>query len=191
MDENIFWDRKISKSKLKKTLSNDKNARFVDFASLLLARTNDIKMIFSSYIKEEAFCRNWQRIKRKMRQDKWNETRIDYWDQVYQVVKDEIGFKKGSYFKKTSAEFPPEVIKMGKAVKEARKKAGMTQKKLSQVSGISQQMISLIESGRSSFSVDTLTKVMNAVGLELAIRRKEEGRIPSTGSITSTSYDTQ
>jgi len=90
MKENIFWDKKVNKEEVKKILKNESHKRFIYFASLLLSRTNDIKTIFSEYLDKVIFCNNWIKIKRQMRKDKWNNVKINFWDEVYKVAKKKV-----------------------------------------------------------------------------------------------------
>ncbi len=87
MDNDIkFWDRDIDKQKFKKILKEDSNPEYCSMAALLLARTNDPSLVFNSYIDKISFVKNWQKIKRRMRLDKWNNQRIIFWDEVYKAV---------------------------------------------------------------------------------------------------------
>lgn len=52
---------------------------------------------------------------------------------------------------------------------DARKKAGLTQKELSQKSGIAQSEISKIENGKKGVTVDTLEKLAHGMGKKLVI----------------------
>src|SRR4030042_108946 len=89
MEDNttIFWDKKINTEEVKKILKDELNPRFIEFASLLLARTNKPKKVFTNYLSQEAFVRNWAKIKLRMRENKWNNTRIIFWDEIYRVVR--------------------------------------------------------------------------------------------------------
>ena len=54
-----------------------------------------------------------------------------------------------------------------------RKTNNMTQGELAKKSGISQSMISLYETGRVSPSIYSLEAMLNACGLELAVKRRK------------------
>lgn len=66
-------------------------------------------------------------------------------------------------------EKPPANIMAGEAVLEARAKAGLSQKELSQLTGIDQSDISKIERGVANPSVSTLSRIATALGGELVV----------------------
>ena len=57
-----------------------------------------------------------------------------------------------------------------KAFIEARKLSGMTQKQISQKTGIAQPDISKLENGYANPSIKTLERLAKAMGMELKIR---------------------
>ena len=59
--------------------------------------------------------------------------------------------------------------KLLKATIEARKKANMTQEQLSKKTGIKQSAIARFESGKQSPNIDTLLKILEAVGCTIEI----------------------
>lgn len=60
-------------------------------------------------------------------------------------------------------------MKGGTIIREARRRAGRTQAELARRLGTSQSVVARWESGRVSPSLETLTRVVRACGLELAI----------------------
>lgn len=163
----IFWDKKLSKEEIKAILKDDSGPRFIEYAALLLSRTNRPQMAFL-YLDKKKFCRNWRRIKRQMRTNKWNDTRIIFWDEVYRVEVQSID--------KSELKSPKErkvVTTIGKGIKEARKKKGWTQKELAKQAGISQQIVSFVENNYVNISIRTLTKIVDALGLKISIEDKD------------------
>ena len=187
MSENIFWDKKIKDTEIKNILKDESGPRFIEFASLLLTRTNDIKLVFNTYLDKAAFCRNWRKIKGAMRKNKWNDPRIDLWDEVFQVAKEGIDIKKPSITGINKEPVTPQVKEIGTIIRKARKKKEWTQKDLSANAGISQQMISYIEKGYPNFSIVTLNKIAGVLGLKISIEQGAPHHPPSQGNITSTS----
>lgn len=186
MRENIFWDKKITESEAKSILKDESHLRFLEIASLVLSRSNDMKMVFNTYLDKAVFCRNWaKKIKKKMRKDKWNDPRIDFWDQVYQVAKEsvEMPAKPAQEEEVTTTE----IRAIGIVIRKARKNKKWTQKDLSTNARVSQQMISYIEKGYPNFSIDTLTKIANVLGLKISIKQISYNP-PAHGSVTSTSW---
>ena len=55
------------------------------------------------------------------------------------------------------------------ALTEARQAQGISQRRLAELSGVSQPAIARIESGSTTMRIDTLLKVLAALGLTLAI----------------------
>lgn len=68
-------------------------------------------------------------------------------------------------------EFDNETTKLESAIalSEVRKSEGLSQRELSAISNIPQSTIARIESGANT-SVDTLTKIANAIGKKLVIK---------------------
>lgn len=59
---------------------------------------------------------------------------------------------------------------------EARYEQGISQKKLEEVSGISQSVIARMETGESSLQLDTVLKVLTSLGKTLAVVPLEQGK---------------
>ncbi len=174
MSDNIFWDKNSDIDKIKKVLKDSSNAKFIEYASLLLSRMNTPKEVFSEYLDVIVFCRNWNAIKRRMRQNKWNDKRIIFWDEVYKIAlknidKGKIGAKKA--VKKTAEK---EMVEIGSTLRKARKGKAWTQKNASKETGVSQQTISSIENGNINFSFKTINKIAKTLGLKIALKPKEE-----------------
>ena len=62
---------------------------------------------------------------------------------------------------------PREVV--GRIVKEAREKAGMSQRDLALAADLGQSHIARIEQGRYNLKIDTLMAIVNALGLKVKI----------------------
>ena len=75
---------------------------------------------------------------------------------------------KNPEFKKEWEALEPEYQVM-RAVAQARSESGMTQKQLSEKTGINQSNLSRIESGDINPSVATLNRIANAMGKKLVI----------------------
>lgn len=184
MDENLFWDKKISIEAVKKILSDDTHLRFIEFAALLLSRTNDAKAVFGSYLGKVEFCKNWRQIKSRMRKNRWADERIIFWDEVYKVVKKKVRLRIP---KRKPKLLTSETKRIGDIIKEARKAKGWTQKGLAEKAGVSQQLVSFVERGYSSFSFKTLKKITTVLGLMIAITSPGSPSSRTDGGITGTS----
>ena len=169
-----FWDKNTSIEEVKKILKDESHPRFIEFSSLLLARTNKPKNVFSSYLGKQIFVNNWVKIRRKMKQNKWNNTRIIFWNEIYRVVKKDVNIVKVRDVKERPLDFDPEIKNMCDQIKNYRKKSGLTQRDLANKSGLSQQSISFIEQGYVNISIRTLKKIVDALNLRLVLTGKDD-----------------
>jgi DNA-binding XRE family transcriptional regulator len=176
VEDNItaFWDKNTSTEEVKKILKDEFNPRFIEFSSLLLARSNKPKNVFSRYLSQELFVNNWMKIKRKMRQNKWNNTRIIFWDEIYRAVKKNVNIEKAREPKERPLDFDPEIKNICDQIRSYRKKSGLTQSDLASKSGLSQQSISFVEQGYVNISIRTLKKIVDALNLRLILAGKED-----------------
>lgn len=168
-----LWDRNISIKRAKKILSNTEDKHFLSLAGILLSRKNIPKEVFRQYIKPLDFLRSWQKIKRQMRRDSWNEPRIEFWQAIYEKLKErykERGvFVRGPELIKPKDEFCKLIA--GK-IKALRKQKGLTQKELAKKLNISQQVISRIEKGRENISILTFKKIVDGLGAAIHLEIK-------------------
>ena len=169
--ENLFWDKKMSLEEIKNILRDESHEEFISLAALLLGRTTDIKGVFSNYLDKITFCKNWRKIKQKMRKDKWNSPNINFWDEVYHVV---VEKNKIQIVQKREILKKPELGNLSDIIKKTRRENGWTQKELSENVGLSQQTISLMESGKFNFSVKTLMKILGALKLKFELKPRDE-----------------
>lgn len=169
MPADIFWDRKTTKQEAQAILKNDSDPRFAEYASLVLSRVGKPKEVFDAYINKSVFLKNWRKIKRKMRKDNWNDTRIIFWDEVYSVLSQDVD---KSELKEKREPASAEAKMIGGVIKDARQKKQLSQKELAQAAGMSQQLISFLENGYLNISLSTLNKVLNVLGLDLSITQK-------------------
>jgi len=167
MRRDWLWDRKISIAKVKGILKDPNNPRFAEFVALLLSRKNTPKEVFDEYIKPLVFCRNWYRVKRQMRKDKWHNTRIEFWQQVYDVLLDKYK-KEGVIIREAKKSHIDSLCKhIGNEIRKIRKQKGLSQVKLAKKVGISQQIISRIETGNENISIATLKRITDALEVKV------------------------
>lgn len=171
MEDNItiFWDKKINTEEAKKILKDEHNPRFIEFSSLLLARTNKPREVFNNYLSQEAFVRNWSKIKLRMRENKWNDRRIIFWNEIYRVVKKNTNIKGFREFKERPLRVDAEIKKICDQIRDTRKKSGLTQMALANKAGLSQQSISFVEQGYVNISLRTLKKITDALNLRIVL----------------------
>jgi len=172
MEDNttIFWDKKINTEEAKNILKDEFSPRFIEFASLLLARTNKPKEVFNNYLSQEAFAKNWAKIKRRMRENRWNDTRIIFWDEIYRAVRKNKEIKGFKESKERPLRVDPEIKTICDQIKDTRQKSGLTQMGLAKKCGLSQQSISFVEKGYVNISLRTLKKITDALNLKIVLK---------------------
>ena len=170
MAADIFWDRKTTKKEAQDILKDDSGPRFTEFASLVLSRVSRPKEVFDIYMDKMTFLKNWRKIKRRMRKDSWNDTRIIFWDEVYDVLSQDVDKKQ---LKEKRSAVSEESRSIGGIIKGARQKKQLSQKALAQAAGMSQQLVSFLENGYFNVSLSTLKKVLDVLGLEFSITQKQ------------------
>ncbi len=164
-----LWDKKITAKTAKSILNEDSNKHFLSLSSALLSRKNSPKEVFRHYLKPLVFLQNWNRIKRQMRKDAWNNPRIEFWQAIYEKLVQKYK-KRGILVEKNNVSRRPrnEFCKLvsGK-IKLIRKQKGLTQLQLAKRLKVSQQIISRIESGRENISLLTLKNIVDSLGANL------------------------
>jgi len=170
----MFWDRNITKEEAMKVLRDESHPRFVEYAALFLSRTNEPKIAFSQYIDKKIFCRQWRKIKKQMRKNKWGDNKIVFWDEIYKVVSSHMDKNELHIAKEKKTPINLDISQIGKKIRGARKAKGWTQKKLAEKTGFSQQTISFIESGYINISFLTLKKIVDVLDLKIFISEKEK-----------------
>ena len=166
-----LWDRNITVKKAKVILKNPDDSHFLNLAGLLLSRKNTPKEIFKDYLSPIDFFKNWERIKRQMRKDDWNNPRIEFWQAIYEKVKEKY-HKKGILPARSSISAKPQdkfCKLIGDKIMNMRKQKGLTQAELANKLKVSQQMVSYIESGKENFSLLTLKKIAENLGGKLEV----------------------
>jgi DNA-binding XRE family transcriptional regulator len=165
MKKDWLWDRRIGLSEARKILSRPEDDRFILIASLLLARKPNPREVFKDYLDPVLFCKEWHRIKKKMRQDRWGGQRLIFWQAIYEKLLDRYR-KKGMKFRDTrDMEVRDPVCEaVGKEIHRVRKEKDLSQEQLAQKAGVSQQLISRIEKGKENISLITLKKISKALG---------------------------
>lgn len=167
-----LWDKDISLEEIQQILKDPRNERFLNMAALLLSRSNAPKEVFAQYLDRKDFVKNWARIKRQMRKDAWNDPRIIFWQAVYEKLVAEFKQKGVSLRPGKEEKAVDELCRqIAEKVKAYRQEMGWTQSKLAERLGISQQVISRIESGRENVRVLTLEKIFPGMQPVTELRR--------------------
>jgi len=183
-NKKIFWDKNISDDEVKTILKDITHPRFIYFAATLMSRTNDAKMVFREFLNRRDFVQHWQKIKRKMRQNNWNDSRILFWDEFYSVFRRELKRIEKKDDKKKRSAINEELEKIGNKIKKARNKKHLTQREFAKKIGLSQQTVSFVERGYNNISFVTLQKITEALELNIYINVTD---VPRNGIYTITS----
>jgi DNA-binding XRE family transcriptional regulator len=172
MKDNWLWDRKTTDIEARKTLKDPGSEGFFTMAALLLSRKNEPNSVFKNYLDPVVFCKYWTAIKRKMRQDKWSEPRIIFWQAIYERLIDKYR-KEGMVFRKEARSKDPLYESTGKKVAGIRREQGLSQKEFAKKIGVSQQLISRIEKGGGNVSLGTLNKIAQALHRTIEVSFRE------------------
>lgn len=168
MKADWLWDRRMTESDAKRILKRPCDQSFIAMAALLFARKNEPREVFKRYIDPIIFCRNWHKIKRKMRSDKWGEPRIIFWQAIYEKLIEKYR-KKGLGFKEKISIREPLCESVGKKIAAIRHAQGLSQKSLAKKIGVFQQLISRLEKGSENASLITLASVARALNTTLEV----------------------
>ncbi|MFA5104250.1 MAG: helix-turn-helix transcriptional regulator [Candidatus Margulisiibacteriota bacterium] len=172
MKNDWLWDKNISDKEIKAALSNEAHPKFIRLAALLLARNNEPKKVFGGYLSSLVFYKNWNTIKKEMRKNKWDDQRIVFWQAVYEKIAREYkgrGVVVRNAVKKAA---DPVCTRIGNRLVEERKKKDLTQSALAKKIGISQQMLSRIETGRANLSISTINRIADKLGYKVEVDLK-------------------
>ncbi|MBI5399545.1 helix-turn-helix transcriptional regulator [Candidatus Saganbacteria bacterium] len=170
MTSSWLWDKNLSELDAQKILKDDRHPDFFRLAATLLARNNSAKEVFSVYLDSQHFYENWLAIKKVMRRDNWNLPRIDYWQAIYEKLKDKY---KGIPLRQAKPEKNMLCKMVGEKVKLEREKRQMTQAQLAKKLQVSQQMLSRIEKGQENVSLSTLEKTAQSLNLKIRLELKK------------------
>ncbi len=163
------WDVGRTDAEVRKILENPKDAAFLHYAALLLARSNVPREVFRQYLDRRLFCVEWPNIKRRMRKDRWAHDRIQFWQEIYRHIKEDLK-GKGIRLRRPSAEKPKEDslrVRMGHYLRQIRRENKLSQAEVARGAGLTQQFLSKIEQGSENVSLDTLERIQAYFQLDL------------------------
>ena len=169
MNQAWLWDLKISFEEAQQILKNGENERFIEIAALLLSRNNEPNEVFVEYLDRGIFLHYWAQIKKRMRQNAWNDPRIIFWQAVYESVKknrEKWGIAAPVRRKKSRNEASAAI---GNQISAVRKDSGLTQRELADRIHVSQQIISRVERGAGDVRLSTINKIYEALGHKMSI----------------------
>ena len=162
------WSVPDNEKKIKAVLKDNKNPRFLFYAARLFYRVRDPKKAFR-YVDKATFCKEWPAIKKLIRKNSWYSDAPKFWQVIYDGIKTELR-KDGTKIPAKERLISPQRLAIAEQIKALRKKKGYTQKEFADKMKVIQQYISIIESGRENFSVETLASIAKALGKKLMVR---------------------
>ena len=162
------WSVPDNEKKIKGILKNSENPRFLFYAARLFYRMRDPKKAFR-YINKVTFCREWPAIKKLIRKNSYYSAAPKFWQKIYDTTKTELR-KDGTKIPTRKNFVSPQRLAIAEQIKALRKEKGYTQKEFADKMKVIQQYISIIESGRENFSVETLSSVAKALSKKLIVR---------------------
>jgi HTH-type transcriptional regulator / antitoxin HipB len=152
MKVNWLWDTRLSETRVKGILKNEKDPRFYIYAEKLFSRVDDPKRAFG-YVTKKIFFQQWPIIKRRIQKDAWGQGKIKFWQTLYDK----------------NIDVSPERMSIAEQIKNIRNQMGCTQKELAKKLGVIQQYVSKLESGRENLTLDTLKRIAEVFGRQLII----------------------
>lgn len=171
LKQDWLWDRKITAKEAEVILGEPNSKHFLSLSSLLLSRKNTPGEVFRDYLKPLVFFQNWNRIKKQMRKNNWNDPRIEFWQAIYENLKEKYR-KRGIIIHREPVAGKPEnefCKSIADKIKSIRKQKGLTQQTLAKRLKVSQQMISRIEKGRENISLLALKKIADSMEANLSL----------------------
>ena len=168
MKNDWLWDKNIALDKAVEIIKDEHNPRFAALSAVLLSRKNSAKEIFSDYMEPLTFYRNWAKIKKIMRKDNWAHPRIEYWQAIYEKLRERYSIQ-GVRLRKPKKEINETCKAVGDILRKKRASKNLSQRCLAKKIGISQQMLSRIEKGRENLSVSTIKKIADKLGRRIRV----------------------
>ncbi len=166
-----LWDSRLSLEEAKEILKDKDHIKFDLCAENLLAREGNLKEVFK-LLDKKIFCQKWPVLKKRMKRDAWNQTRVTFLQMIYEHLYKEFR-KQGVRLREWSEEkIPAERKEIADQIKAIRQSLGYTQKEFAQKMGSIQQYISRLETGRENFSIDTLEQVAKCLNKKLVVSLK-------------------
>ncbi len=173
MKKDWLWDKNIPDKKIKTALSSDTHPEFVRISALLLSRNNEPAKVFKNYLDPLLFYKNWNAVKKEMRRNKWDDQRTIFWQAVYEKIAQEYKGRGVAVRNAVKKAADPVCARIGNRLIEERNKKRLTQSALAKKIGISQQMLSRIETGRANLSMSTIQKIADKLGYRVEVELKQ------------------
>lgn len=157
-----FWSlNKKALRQIDKALRDPQHPQFITSLVTFLSRCNEPKELFSLLSKKE-FIANWPKIKSYwLKTERKSEFR-DWWDTIYERLA-----ARDKHKERAAKGEPSRLFRyVGRLIKLARIKKGLSQNDLALRVGMRQPDISKIEEGRENITLATLSILSRALGIK-------------------------
>lgn len=157
-----YWE--LSDAALRRVrniLRSPGNSLFIPRLVVLLSRCDKPQEVFD-YVRKQDFIENWPKARAYWIKTAPDSDFRDWWETIYE----EMASKAGARF--TPAAFPKEFSGLGRMIKEARIRSGLSQQDFAFRAGLKQPDVSKIEKGKKNMTLKTLltvSKVLKIKGL--------------------------
>jgi UDP-N-acetylglucosamine 1-carboxyvinyltransferase len=160
MKTNWLWDTRLSETRVKNILKDEKNPRFYIYAEKLFSRISDTQTAFS-YVPKEVFFRHWPDIKQRIDKDTWKKGKAEFWQKTYEQIAAHLEVHGSALSERMS---------IAQQIKAIRLQLGYTQEEMAKRLGVIQQFVSKLETGRENLTIDTLKRIADVFDKKLTIR---------------------
>jgi DNA-binding Xre family transcriptional regulator len=157
-----FWDlNEKALRETKRILKNPDHPKFAIRMVTLLSRCDQPKELFS-LISKKLFMEKWPKIRSYWVKITKESDFRDWWQTIYEQILDGFGRKSKKPKGKPSTLF----LRVGKLIKEARVKNGLSQKELAVRTEMKQPDISKIEEGKKNITLTTLARIYTILDIK-------------------------
>jgi DNA-binding XRE family transcriptional regulator len=145
-----------------KILRTAGDSRFIPRLVTLLSRCDKPKEVFK-YISKADFIANWPKVRAYWIKNAPVSDFRDWWETIYEHIS-----SKGKS-RIAGANFPEEFARLGRMIKEARIKQGLSQRDFAMRAGLKQPDVSDIEKGKKNITIKTLISISKVLNLRTSI----------------------
>jgi DNA-binding XRE family transcriptional regulator len=157
-----FWSlNEDARKEVERILKDPNHRKFPERAVAFLSRCDKPKELFY-FITKEQFIEAWPRIKAYWNKIAKTSDFRNWWQTVYEQILEEDKARQIKPKRVPSVVF----LKIGKAMREARVKKGLSQSELADKVAMKQPDISKIEEGKANVTLDTLVRICRVLGLK-------------------------
>jgi len=147
----MLLDKTRINTRVRNILGDPGSDGFLTIAALVISHDNDPDHLLKEYLAPKVFLEYWPAIRQKILKNDWGKDRIAAWEAIYRKLSPRGQGKEEL------------CLSLGKKIASLRRRARLSQKGLAGRMGVSQQLISRIESGGENVSYATLANIAKAL----------------------------